>query len=127
MKLRLLAATLAIVVMPVCAQAQGQAPKGPKPTKAAAQKVVQIISGDKTKTAIYCQISALGEQMDEAEQKNDRKKMDDLMKQAEGLSNQLGPEYVALMDGMQNINPDSKAGKEIGAALEPLDKLCGKK
>jgi hypothetical protein len=121
-KLTLTAAILTITAIPFAAQAQA-----PKPTKASAQKVVQIISGDKAKTAVYCQISDLGPLMDEADQKKDRKKMEELTKKADELSKQLGPEYAALMDGMQNVNPDSKDGKDIGAILDQLDKLCAKK
>ena len=39
----------------------------------------------------------------------------------------IGPEYVALMDGLDDIDPSSKDGQEIGNALEPLDKLCDSK
>ena len=126
-KLTLIAATL-LIAIPFTAHAQGAKPgAGPKPTKAAAQKVVQIISGDKAKTGCYCQIAALGEQIDEADQKKDQKKVDELSKKADDLSKQLGPEYASLMDGMQNVNPDSAEGKDIGATLEQLDKLCAKK
>jgi hypothetical protein len=43
------------------------------------------------------------------------------------LENNLGPEYVALMDGLQDIDPESDDGADIGAALAALDKLCAKK
>ena len=39
----------------------------------------------------------------------------------------IGPEYIALMDGLQDLDPESKEGKEIGGVLEGLDKLCAKK
>ncbi len=42
------------------------------------------------------------------------------------ISQKLGPEYAALVDGMQNLDPNSKQGQEISATLETLDKLCGK-
>ena len=35
-------------------------------------------------------------------------------------------EYVALMDGLQDIDPESDDGADIVAALAALDKLCAK-
>ena len=42
------------------------------------------------------------------------------------MSQKLGPEYAALMDGLQGLDPTSKQGQEIAATVEGLDKLCGK-
>jgi hypothetical protein len=39
------------------------------------------------------------------------------------LEEKLGPEYAALMDGLQDINPESK--QEIESVLIGLDRLCG--
>ena len=123
MKLKSIVTLLAIAVLPVCAQAQ---PAAGKPTKADAQKVVQIVSADKAKAKSYCDIVALGEQMDAAAQKKDEKKLDELSQKADELSAKVGPEYVALMNGLENIDPNSKEGEEFGAILEGLDKLCAK-
>jgi hypothetical protein len=124
MKLKLIAAIAVIAAIPLCAQAQ---PKpAAKATKADAQRVVQSISADKAKTQKYCDLAKLSEQIDEAEQKKDTKKTEALESQAEALMAQLGPDYGKLMDGMQSINAESKEGKEIGAVMEGLDKLCAK-
>ena len=123
MKLKTFVAIVAVAALPVCAQAQGQAKKV---SKADAQKVVAMISADKAKAQTYCDIGKIGEQMEAAEQKKDTKKADALAQQMDALSQKLGPEYVALMEGLQTIDPESKDGKDIGAVLEPLDKLCGK-
>ena len=133
MNLKLIIAAAALAAMPTVAlaQASGAAPpKGtppaPKPTKADAQKVVQIISADKAKVAAYCSIEALYDQMDQAREKKDQKKMQDLSKQIQALSAKLGTEYSNLMNGSAAIDPDSKEGKELNAAFEPLDKQCPK-
>jgi hypothetical protein len=42
------------------------------------------------------------------------------------LGKKLGPEYVALMDGLQQIDPESEDGQEIGLMLEALEKLCAR-
>jgi hypothetical protein len=124
MKLKFLAVFAVIVAIP----AYAQAPQKPaaKATKADAQRVVQSISADKVKTQKYCELTKLGEEMDAAEQKKDTKKTEALEKQAEALMAQLGPDYGKLMDGMQSVNAESKEGKEIGAVMEGLDKLCAK-
>ena len=125
MKLRIIAAIAAIAIVPLAAQAQNPA-TGPKPTKAEAQRVVQGITADKAKSQKYCELASLSDQLDQAEQKKDNKKLEELSKKADDLMNQLGPDYAKLMDGLQALDPDSKDGKEIGEVLEGLDKACGK-
>jgi hypothetical protein len=46
--------------------------------KADAQKVVSIISGDKAKTQVYCQIAKISQQVDQAAREKDRKKAEEL-------------------------------------------------
>ncbi len=127
MKLKLIAAIAILAAIPLAAQAQPKPAAGPKPTKADAQRVVQGIAADKNKTQKYCLLASLSEQMDQAEQKKDNKKLEALGKQADDLMGQLGPDYAKLMDGLQAMDPESKEGKEIGEVLESLDKQCGKK
>lgn len=124
MKLGFIVAIAAIAALPVCAQAQQKGT--PKVTKADAQKVVTMIGGDKAKLKIYCDIAALGDQIDAAAQKKDEKKLDELSQKADDLGTKLGPEYVALMDGLQEMDPNSKEQADIGGMLEALDKQCGK-
>jgi hypothetical protein len=57
-----------IAVVPVCAQAQS--PSVPKVTKADAQKVVKIVSGNKAKTQTYCDMAKLFNQIERAGEKN---------------------------------------------------------
>jgi len=124
MNLKLIVAILVIAAVPVCAQAQ--APSAAKVTKADAQEVVKIISRDKAKTRTYCDIVKLGDQIEEAGERKDTKKTDELNQKIDELVKQLGPEYVALMDGLQDIDPDAEDGQEIGLVLGALDKLCAK-
>jgi hypothetical protein len=126
MNLKLIIAAAALAAMPAVAHAQAGAPAGPKPTKADAQKIVQVIKGDKAKLDAYCAIGKLGDQAAEAEQKKDQKKMEDLQKQADALAQKIGPDYVKFTAGMEALDPDSKDGKEIIAILEALDKSCPK-
>jgi hypothetical protein len=127
MTLKSILAVAVIVAVPFCAQAQ---PKGDaaakKATNADAQKVVKIISADKAKTQAYCDMGKLGEQMAAADQAKDTKKMDDLSAKMDALSAKVGPEYSNLMDGLQDMDENSKDGQAIGATLGQLDKLCTK-
>lgn len=122
MNLKLIAAVAVIALVPAAAQAQGKA----NVTNADAQKVVKLISADKAKVKIYCDIAKLNEQIDEAEKKKDTKKSDELSDKVDEMNKQLGPEYVALTAGMQQMKPDSKEAQTIGDTLEGLDDLCGK-
>jgi hypothetical protein len=124
MNLKSIVVIFAIVAVPLCAQAQQTGT--PKVTKADAQKVIQIVSGDKAKSKIYCDIAALGDQIEQAAEKKDEKKVEALSEKVDDMSGKIGPEYVTLMDGLQELDPDSKDGKEIGTMLEALDKLCAK-
>ena len=85
-----------------------------------------MISADKTKTQTFCDMAKLGDEIEQADQKKDSKKVDELAQKLDAMSKQLGPEYVALIDGLQGIDPNSKDADDIGAMLDGLDKLCAK-
>ena len=40
------------------------------------------------------------------------------------LGKKLGPGYNALMDGLQDIDPETEIGQEIESVLLDLDRLC---
>jgi len=121
---KLIVAVFVIAAVP--AYAQAQKPSTAKVTTADVQKVVTLISGDKAKTQTYCDIGKLNEQIEEANDKKDIKKTEELSQQIDELGKKLGPEYAALMDGLQELDPESEDGKKIGLMFEPLDKLCAK-
>src|SRR5262249_56993988 len=122
MNQRLIVAILVIAAAPVCVQAQKPTPV----TKADAQNVLKIISGDKAKSQAYCEIAKLGDQMEQANEKRDSKKFDELSRKMDELAKTLGAEYAALMDGLPDIDPGSEDGKEIASTFDELDKLCGR-
>jgi len=122
MKPGLIVASLALAGWPLCTEAQE--PSAAK-VKADAQKVVKIIIGDKAKSQIYCDIVKLSEQIEETDPK-DTKQTDELYQQVEKLATKLRPEYIALMDGLQDMDPQSEDGKEIASTLDVLNKLCAK-
>ncbi len=123
MNLRLVVTILVIAAAPICAQAQKPTPA--KVTKADAQKVLRIISSDKAKTRIYCEMANLGNQLEQANETGDSKKFDALFQRMYELGEKLGPEYAALIDELQDIDPESEVGQEISSTLDALDNLCG--
>jgi len=126
MKPTLVAAIAAIAALPFCAQAQQPPANAAKPTNADAQRVVKSITGDKVKAQAYCDMIALSDQIERAQEKHDDKKADELAQKADELATKLGPEWDALMSGLQNVDENSQEGQAIGATLQSLDKLCAK-
>ena len=123
-----LVAAISALAIPVLAHAQqgGPQPTVPKPTKADAQKVVQIITRDKVKTQTYCDLTKLEGQVKALPQNTDTKTAETLTKQAEALIDKLGPEYFKLMDGLEQVDPKSSEAKEFMSILSELDKRCTK-
>ena len=118
---RLLIGLLLVLTAPLYAQAEQ--PDMAK-LKADAQKVVSVIRGDKAKSQTYCQINRLGGEIDLAAQTRDEQKADALTKKINDLENQLGPEYLALFDALNNADPNSVDFQDIMSLFENLDKTC---
>ena len=127
MKLKLVAAISALAI-PTLAHAQqsGPQPKAPKPTKADAQNVVLIVTSNKVQTQAYCDLTKLEDQVKAIQPNTDPKTVETLTKQAEALIDKLGPEYFKLMDGLEQVDPNSTEAKEFMSILSELDKSCAK-
>ena len=121
MHLKLIVAVLVTSTMPLYAQAQD-----PNPVVTTAQKVVEIISSDPAKIETYCAIGKIGVKIEDANEAKDNKTADTLTQKMRGLEKQLGPEYLSLMYGLQEIDPESDDGVEIEALLRPLDRSCAR-
>jgi hypothetical protein len=126
MNLKLVMAVSLFAAVPMIAYAQNNdsVEKGPKPTMADAQKLAQMISGDKAKLKAYCDLGKLQEQMEQADQKKDDKALEALTAKADGLTQQIGPEYIKFMDGLEEIDPDSGEGKRFATVFDSLTKQC---
>jgi hypothetical protein len=111
-------AILIIGTSPLYAQAQQ--------TNAAelAQKVVSVIAGNKTKTQTYCQVLDLSDELDQVDQKKEAEKAEDLSQKINELQKNLGPEYLALLEALKNVDPNSKDGQEIVSIFDKLDSSC---
>jgi hypothetical protein len=121
MRPKLVVAILVITAMAVYAQAQE-----PNRVVTAARRVVEILRSDPAKIKIYCAIGKLGVQIEDANEAKDKKTADMLTQKMRGLEKQLGPEYLSLIYGLQEIDPESDDGVEIEAMLRPLDGSCAR-
>jgi hypothetical protein len=83
-----------------------------------------IISGDKAKTQTFCQMEILGNQIDEAIQKQDTKKAVELAQKLTELEKNLGSEYLALVESLRSMDLTSKDGQEIMSTFDKLDESC---
>ena len=92
--------------------------QAPKPTIEDAHKLVETISGDKTKLKAYCELGKLHEE------KNDTNEIDALVAKLDSLEQQVGPDYTRVMDGLGDVDPNSAEGQKFTAVFEPLHKQC---
>ena len=115
MNRKVIVAILLVAAVPAFAQAQK-----PWVTKDDAQKVVTIISDDKAKIQTYCDIKKLAKQVDQAYEKKDDKMADELSQKIDVMEKTLGPEYAALIEGLQ----DDQLGAEFMSAVAFLNTLC---
>ena len=120
MKAPLIVAVLLICAAPAYAQRQQQ---NVAKLKADAQKVVSIISGDKAKTQTYCEARDIAKQIIQGQQK-DHEKAEELADQLTEQENNLGSEYLALMESLRSANLTSKDGQEIESMFDALDESC---
>ena len=126
MRLKFFAAVTILVTASVAAFAQNDEPgnQAPKPTVADLQRLVQTISSDKAKLKVYCEISKLQEEMEKAEEKNDTKALESLGTKVDSLEQQIGPDYIRIIDGLGEVDPNSMEGQKFTAILDPLHKQC---
>ena len=61
--------------------------------------------------------------MEETNEK-DTKTLDALGAKADALAEKIGPDYVKLINGLDEVDPDSAEGKEFAAVFEALAKQC---
>ena len=121
MNLKLLMAVTIFATAPIVAFAQSQFSK---PTIEDAQKFVQTISGERDKLKAYCDLAKLDEQLDKAEENFDVKEFEALVAKRDTLQQQLGPDYIRVIDGLGDVEPNSVEGRKFRAVFEPLHKQC---
>jgi hypothetical protein len=115
-------AILAIYALPMPVYAQGQQPDIVK-LKADAQNTFNIISSDKLKTRVFCEMADLGNQLDEADRVHDTKKTEEVSQKLDELERKL-PEYTALVGDLMDVDPNSQDGRDVGSIILKLDEVC---
>jgi hypothetical protein len=110
-----------LAISAVAVYAQAQQPSTVKLT-ADARNAFNIISSDKHKIQLFCQMADLGNQLDQADRVHDTKKVEEVSQKMDELEKKL-PEYPALVDGLAEV-PNSEDAQEIGSIILKLDKLC---
>lgn len=78
------------------------------------------ISSDKAKTEDCSKTTDLSEQLDRANEKKSSKKRMDLSR----LQKRLGPDHVALIHALKDVDPESPYGQELTSIIESLDESC---
>ena len=119
MNRKFIVAVLLVVAVSMYAHAQN-----PRVSEGDAQKVVTIISGDKIKTQAYCDIHKLAQQLVEAHGKKDDEKVNELFEKIKTLEETVGPEYVALVEGIEDISENDQLRAEFSSAFGALVRLC---
>jgi hypothetical protein len=121
------AGTLSVsIAVPGIAFAQKQSPTNtvPKPSIAQVRKLVQMISSNKAKLKIYCDVNQLDAQLEQAERQKDREMLEALNAKADSLERQISAEYTKVMDSLEVIDPNFVEGKQFAALIDTLTKQC---
>lgn len=126
MNLKLLTAVAIFATAPIVTFAQNGDPadQAPKPTLADAENVVQTISSDKTKLQAFCKLGKLPDQMQKAEDRNHTKAVDALVAKADPLAQQIGPEYLKIVEGLEHVDPSSAEGQSFATVFNSLREKC---
>ena len=78
------------------------------------------------KTQAYCDLAKVFDQIQVAKEKHDSDTAQALGKQLLPLVDKLGPEYVKVINGMDQVDLTSSEGEELLSILSELDKRCTK-
>jgi hypothetical protein len=82
-----------------------------------ALKVLQAIGADANKMKIFCEMMVLDEKMGDKEDPA-------LEDQVDKLAEQLGPDFIAAWDAIEEIDENSPDGKVLAAAIDQLEEKC---
>jgi flagellar motility protein MotE (MotC chaperone) len=118
----LIFAILVISTAPLYARRQQQ---NVAKLKEDARNAVGIIGADRGKTHTYCQIvDLLGRQLEQADQKKDKKEIKATSQRVNQLQKKLGPEFAVLENILKNIDLKSADGREIASIIQSLNESC---
>jgi hypothetical protein len=82
--------------------------------------VIGSINSDEAKTEGCSKNADLSEQLHRSNQKKSSKRKMDLSR----LQKKLGPDHVALIHALRDVDPESLHGQELTSIIESLDETC---
>jgi hypothetical protein len=62
--------------------------------------------------------------MEKAEEGNDTKAVEALFAKADALAQQIGPEYMKIVEGLEEVDPSSAEGQKFAAVFNTLHDKC---
>jgi hypothetical protein len=119
---RILSAAAVVTILAISATPLYAQPSAVQ-SKVDPQSVFKMISGDKLKIQTFCKIVDLGNQLDQADQLHDIKKVEEVSRKLDEWEGKL-PEYTALVGGLADVDPNSEDAQEIGSIILKLDEFC---
>ncbi len=128
-KLILAAATIVALSVPALAQDKPNDKDQVKITEAQITQAIASITAlgkDAAKQKSYCEMLDLGAQADEALEKNDEKKAEELGKKAEAIADTLGDDFNTAMGVVSQVNPEEKSSEALFKVVDDLDASCTK-
>lgn len=86
--------------------------------------VVQAAKADDAKKTLYCDMIELSFQADEALDKNDEKKADEIGVKIEEKIVALGDDFGKAMEVVAQLDPEGQKGVDLIKAVDELDLSC---
>ena len=62
--------------------------------------------------------------MEKAEEGNDTAAVDALVAKADALAQQIGPEYLRIVEGLEEVDPNSAEGQKFADVFNTLHEKC---
>ena len=62
--------------------------------------------------------------MEKAEEANDTKTVEALFAKSDALAQQIGSEYLRIVDGLEEVDPKSAEGQKFAAVFNTLHDKC---
>ena len=82
------------------------------------------ISNDKAKLHANCEMGKLQQQIEKTEEGNDAKSINAFVAEADAIAQQIGPEYLRIVEGLEEVDPSSAEGQKFAAVFNTLSDKC---
>ena len=106
------------------ASAKDAPPEQPKLTVTDVQRLAEEIAGDKSKLEAYCTLGKVHDEMQQAIENNDLGAVEAATAKTNALEQTLGPEYDAVIDGLDQIDLNTAEGQQLADVFKTLQDKC---